>query len=131
MPWKLSSLFLLISLTDNQWVLNLWVYDFTLYSFLWEEEMPFESKLTGFKSLTYRLHFVSKIYVFIYLRRVVYVCYIVFLIIAIFVFGWELSLWNNLWDIVILQLFFVHLLVPSSNWLALNIICGLLVMELA
>ena len=52
--------------------------------------MPYESKLTGFKSLTYRLHFVSKIYVFIYLRRVVYVCYIVFLIIAIFVFffGW-------------------------------------------
>ena len=54
--------------------------------------MPFESKLTGFKSLTYRLHFVSKIYVFIYLRRVVYVCHIVFLIIAIFVFGWGLSL---------------------------------------
>ena len=133
MPWKLSSFFLLISLTNNQWVLNLWVYDFTLYSFLWEEEMPFESKLTGFKSLTYRLHFVSKIYVFIYLRRVVYVCHIVFLIIAIIVFflGGGLSLWNNLWDIVILQLCFVHLLVPSSNWLALNIICGLLVMELA
>ena len=33
--------------------------------------------------------FVSKIYLFIYLRRVVYVCYIVFLIIAIFFFfGW-------------------------------------------
>ena len=47
-----------------------------------------------------------------------------------FFLGGGLSLWNNLWDIVILQLCFVHLLVPSSNWLALNIICGLLVMEL-
>ena len=53
--------------------------------------MPFESKLTGFKSLTYQLRFVSNIYVFIYLRRVVCVCYLVFLIIAFFFFfffGW-------------------------------------------
>ena len=41
-----------------------------------------------------------------------------------FFLGGGLSLWTNLWDIVILQLCLVHLLVPSGNWLALNIICG-------
>ena len=51
---------------------------------------------------------------------------------CLFFFSGALSLWNNLWDKVILQLCFVHLLlVPSGNWLALNIICGLVVMEFA
>ena len=125
--------FLLESLTDNQWVLNLWVYDFTLYPFLWEEEMPFESKLTGFKSLTYRFCLKNLcFYLFIWEELYMYVN-IVFLIIAFFsfFFGGGLSLWNNLWDILILQLCLVHLLVQSGNWLALNIICGLVVMEFA
>ena len=50
---------------------------------------------------------------------------------CLFFLGGGLSLWTNLWDIVILQLCLVHLLVPSGNWLALNIICGLVVMEFA
>ena len=48
--------------------------------------MPFESKLTGFKSLTCRFCF--KDLCIYYLRRVVCICYIVFLIFAIFIFGW-------------------------------------------
>ena len=94
--------------------------------------MPFESKLTGFKSLTCRFCFKeSKIYAFIYLRRVVYVT-LFSLSMPFFFFSGALSLWNNLWDKVILQLCFVHLLlVPSGNWLELNIICGLVVMEFA
>ena len=106
--------------------MSLWLYTLSI---LWEEEMPFESKLTGFKSLTCRFCFKD---ICIYLFEKSCVCYIVFLIIASFFFGGALSLWKNLWDKVILQLCFVHLLlVPSGNWLALNIICGLVVMEFA
>ena len=48
-----------------------------------------------------------------------------------FFFGGGLSLWKNLCNTIILQLCFVHLFVPSGNWQALNIICGLVVMEFA
>ena len=119
------SFFFLVSLTDSQWVLNLWVYDFTLYPFLWEKKMPFESKLTGFKFLTYQFCFKDLcIYLFIWEEFYIYVTLFSLSLPFFFFLGGGLSLWTNLWDIVILQLCLIHLLVPSGNWLALNIICG-------
>ena len=78
-------------------------------------------------------------YMYLFIWEELCVCYIVFLINALFFFFFfffggdeTLSMWNNLWDKVILQLCFVHLLlVPYGNWLALNMICGLVVMGVA
>ena len=70
-------------------------------------------------------------YLFIWEELYVYVTLFSLSLPFFFFLGGWLYLWNILWDIEILQLCFVHLLVPSGNWLALNIICGLLVMEFA
>ena len=94
--------------------------------------MPFESKLIGFKSLLFNVSVLFQRFIYLFIWEELYVYVTLFsLSLPFFFFGGGLSLWKNLCNTIILQLCFVHLFVPSGNWQALNIICGLVVMEFA